>query len=100
MKKLIKSVLLIAVLSGPALTAGNANAFFGFFDDWGPWDDDPWDHPYYYGGPWGPWGGYPYYGGYPAWGGYPYYGGHPGWGGYPYGRYPYYGGYRPWRGWW
>jgi hypothetical protein len=46
----------------------------------------------WWGGPgWGPWGGYPYYGGGP-WGGYPYYG------------YPYYGGGPwgggPWRRWW
>jgi len=39
---------------------------------------------------WGPYGGYPHYGG--PWGGYPYYGGHPYWGR------PWGGG--PWRRWW
>ena len=69
-----------------ALFATSANAW------WGGWND----------GYYGPWGGGPWYGGYPHWGGYGYpYGG---WGGHPYGYgygygYPYGGWGHPYGGW-
>jgi hypothetical protein len=80
MKKKRTLVLALATLAG-ALSAQQAHAFFGFFDN----DDDYYPRHWRYGGPYG-WGG-PYgYGGPYGWGGGPY-----GWGG-PYGYgygYPY-----------
>jgi hypothetical protein len=83
--------LLAAVLLG---AAGSVSAWWGGgWNPYSPWDPRYWMEeffgggwgggPWGYGGPYGysggPWGGYPYYGGYGPWGGY----GGP-WGGYGY----------------
>ena len=92
MKKKIMITLTSGILVGIlTLASTSANAWWGGRDYYGPWGGGPW-----YGGyPGYGWGGYPGYGwgGYPGygWGGYPHYGG---WGGYPYhgygwGGYPY-----------
>jgi len=100
MKNTLKIVAVTALAGAATLGTGSAVAWWGndYYDDYyGPWGGGPW-----YGGyPGYGWGGYPGYGwgGYPGYGygGYPGYGwGYPrygGWGGYPgygWGGYPYY----------
>jgi len=81
MKKTLQTIAFATIAGAALLVATPAQAFFGPFGGWGPWDwFNDWDYPYY---------GYPYYG-YPYWG-YPYYGawGYPYYGVPVYGYYPY-----------
>ena len=79
MKLRLSTLAGLALAGVLGLVAVPANAW------WGGWDDDYYDY-------YGPWGGGPWYGGYPGYG----YGGYPGYGyggypGYGYGGYPGYG---------